>query len=132
LLAEEIADDIADPEPLAGRQNVINAGRDLTLIVPEGRHASGGNHPLAIVPLLDKLINRTDRFGTRRAEEAAGIDDHNVGIARPFRRDHPALPQKRIHPVGIDAIFRTTERDDMKGTPRGNEINDHVSVHLAG
>ena len=81
---------------------------------------AAGDDDLAV--LVQRFADRVERFGDRRIDEAAGIDDDEVG-AVVRRRDGVALgAQLRQDALGIDERLRTAERDEADA--RGSGARD--------
>ena len=116
--AEEFANHVADAEPLAGCQHVVDAGGDVVGVVAERGHAPCGNHHLPILPPIEQFGNGGDRLVARRAEEAAGIDDDDMGVVRIGSRAHATRAEQMIHPIRIDTILGTSQRQNVKGAIR--------------
>ena len=111
----ELADDVADAMPLAGGQDVIDAGRDVVAVVAERRHAAGGDDDLIVAAPVEQLGDGRHRLIPRRAEEAAGVDDDDPRVVRPRDGGHAARAQEVIHAVGIDPVLRAAEGQNVEG-----------------
>ena len=113
-LTQQAADDVADAMPLPRRQHVVDAAGDVIAVVAEGRHAAGGDDHLIVAAAIEQLGDGRHRLIARRAEEAAGIDDHHPRILGTFGGGHAARAKEMIHPVGIDPVLRTAEGQNVK------------------
>jgi hypothetical protein len=76
--------------PLPRRQHVIDAAGDVIAVGAEGRHAAGGDDDLIVAPPVEQLGDSRHRLIARRAEEAAGIDDHHPRVLWTLTGGHPA------------------------------------------
>ena len=80
-----------------------------------GAEAAGDDH-LAV--LGERFADRVERFGDGGVDEAAGVDDDEVG-AFVGRRDRVALgAQLREDLLGIDERLRAAERDEADARRR--------------
>ncbi len=67
---------------------------------------------------LRRAENRVDRFLLGRVDEAAGVDQDDVG-ASEVARDDGAVPHEVTHdPLGIDGRFVAAKGDDAQLHPR--------------
>ena len=76
--------------------------------------AAGDDQPLQPRPLLQlsHLENRLDRLLLRRLDEAAGVDDHHIGLFPLGRQLVAPLLQLTHHHFTVDKILRTAEADE--------------------
>ena len=84
-------------------------GKPLADLFRLGAHAAGDDH-LAV--LAQRRADRIEGFGLRAVEEAAGVDDDEIGaVMRP--RELVALgTQPRDDALGIDQRLGAAERDE--------------------
>ena len=113
-LAQQAADHVADAMPLPRRQHVVDAAGDVIAVVAEGGHAAGGDDDLIVAAAVEQLGDGRHRLIARRAEEAAGIDDHHPRVLGTLGGGHAARAEEMIHPVGIDPVLRAAEGQDVK------------------
>lgn len=77
---EQPADDLADLGPLAGREDGVDAGRDLGPVLVERGHTARGDHQLARPPGLEQLLDCLGRLAPGAGQEAAGVDDQHLSV----------------------------------------------------
>src|SRR3954471_14494784 len=70
---------------------------------------AAGDDDLAVFG--ERLADRVERFLDRRVDEAAGVDDDEVGAGVVGRGGVALRAQLREDALGIDQRLRTTERD---------------------
>jgi hypothetical protein len=82
-----------------------------------GTEAAGDDH-LAV--LGERLADRVERFLLRGVDEAAGVDDDEVGAAVRLRGLVAFGAQLGEDALGIDERLRTAERDETDFRAFGN------------
>lgn len=119
MLAEQAGHDVANLEPLARRQNVVDPVRYVSPVIAQRRHATGGDDALTFTSTLKHLLEDADRFCPRGAQKSARVDDDDIRAFGAAGYSQAPLPQQMIHAVGIDSILGAPQRDDVKGPPGG-------------
>ena len=69
------------------------------------RTKAAGDHDFAV--LGERFADRVERFFDRGVDEAAGVDDHQIGVVVRGRSDVALGPQLRENPLGVDQGLRT-------------------------
>ena len=86
-----------------------HVGKPLGDLLGLGAHAAGDDH-LAV--LAQRRADRVERFRLRAVEEAAGVDDHEIGAVMPPRELIALGAQPRDDALGIDQRLGAAERDE--------------------
>ena len=86
-------------------------------------HAAGDDH-LAV--LGHRFADRGERLRLRAVEEAAGVDEHEVGALMIARKLVALGAQPRDDALGIDQRLRAAEGD--KGNLRGGSVAHRVFI----
>ena len=110
------ADRLRDRPDLVGADELVDLGhlgRQL-LRVALGQ-AAGDDQPLARARLLvaGHVEDRVDRLLLRLADEAAGVDDDDVGGLGIGDQTVAGVGRVAEHDLCVDAVLRTTEGDEM-------------------
>ena len=93
-------------------------------------HAAADDQPLHAFPFaLRDLQDRVDRLLLRRVDEAARIDDDDIGLVEVVRdRDGGITLKLSKHDLGIDEILRTAEGDHADFALRSSGHGVRVTV----
>ena len=85
-------------------------------------HATGDDQPFdALVLALGNFEDRVDRLLFRSVDEAAGVDDHDIGLVEIVRdRDVRLLAELSQHDLGIDEILGASEGDHPDTSGHGS------------
>ena len=125
LLVQVAHDPVGDPRDLLAAEDadhLIDLGHFLQqhLLLPLGQ-AAGDDDPLDRPrPLpLEHLADRGQRLLARGVDEAAGVDDHQVGVLRVGDQDVAVLRQEAEHPLGVDEVLGTAEADEGERSLHG-------------
>jgi len=80
--------------------------------------ATRDHHPLAlsIFLQLDRLPDFRQRFGFRRFQKSAGIDNDGIRIRRIRRDGQPIISEQPQHPFAVHQVLGTTEADKSDGS----------------
>ena len=81
--------------------------------VPLG-HAARHDEARAVTTPLLEGEDRVDRLPASVVDERAGVDHHQIGVARVRGRLHPVGEQRPDQLVGVDLVLRAAERLDVE------------------
>ena len=108
---------VGDDLPLIGQaHDEVGFGQLRTqfISVALGQAAGDDEAPAAPVGLeVSGLQDRGDGFLFGRLDEAAGVDDDEVGLLGRIREPIAVELQKPVHPFGIHRVFRASECDQV-------------------
>ena len=85
-------------------------------LLPLGQ-AAGDDHAaeLALALELEHLVDRGERLVPGRLDEAAGVDDDEVGALRLVDQLVAVELQQAEHPLAVDEVLRAAEADEGVG-----------------
>ncbi len=116
LLAAEDADDVID----AG-----HFGEEVVLLAFGETAGDDDGTDAALLFQCQHLADDAERFLPSRFDEAAGVDDDDVG-AVGVRREHEAvLGELAEHALGIDEVLRAAEADEGVGARIRHRVSSH-------
>ena len=102
FLAAEDADQVIDSRSI----------HEQRLFLPLGQAARHDHAPqFAAAFQLQHLVDGGERFLPGRLDEAAGVDDHEVGAARIVDQLVAVELQQPQHPLAVDEVLRAAEAD---------------------
>jgi hypothetical protein len=102
------AEDVIDLRDLPGKLGAVHL-----------RQAAGDHEPLVRPFVRRQLQHGVDRLLLGSIDEAAGIDDQEVGGGGTVGGDVPAGAQQRLERLGIDDVLRAAERHEVVRRPAG-------------
>ena len=78
--------------------------------------AAGDDDPLEQArPLaVEHLVDHAQRFLPGRVDEAAGVDDDQVGLLRVRDQDVAILREEAEHPLGVDQVLGATQAHETR------------------
>ena len=119
------------------RRRLVHRRDDLFVLVRAGDREHGGEAGADDLGLLahaagdddaavlgDRLADRLQAFLLGAVEEAAGVDQHDVGAAIVGRHLVAVGPQPRQDTLAVDQVLGTAERDHADAR-RGGENGGH-------
>ena len=86
------------------------------------REAAGDDHGanLALLLEVEHLADDTQRFLSGRLDEAAGVDDDDVGAAGIGHQGVAVLRELAEHALGVHEVLGTAEADERVGALAGS------------
>ncbi len=104
-----------DPRRVAVAEKPVDLGQLLREILPVAlREAPDHEHLLFRVALL-QLEARLDGFLLGRGDEAARVDDEDVGLLGRGCQAPPCADERGDHPLGVDLVLCAAEAFDVEG-----------------
>ena len=131
VLLDGAIDDLRDLLAAEDADDVIDVGHFLEQVVLLALGQAAGHDDGADAALLlevEHLADDAERFLAGRLDEAAGVDDHDVGAVGVGRQGVAVLGQLAEHALGIDEVFRTAEADEGKRSLLLHGSADYPSV----
>jgi hypothetical protein len=113
---------LAELQHVARAEQVIDLGQLVRELVRMTLTQATGHDELlaaAFFLVACQIEDRVDRLLARRVDEAAGVDDDDLGVTRvvdvlvAFALGHPQ------HDLGVDPVLRTAEAHEMDGAHEG-------------
>jgi len=109
-----------DVGPLACAEVAIHPGYDtLDLLAITLAQAARGQEELAGALVLGQGAQGVVRFFSRGLDEAAGVDQKEVGAVVPLRVTPASVQQQVLHGLGVDGVLGATQRQQVKALAHG-------------
>src|SRR5262245_28236209 len=92
---------------------------------------SGDDHALGTAALfeVEHLVDGGKRLGAGSFDEAASVDDDEIGTVGVADEVIAVDFQQAEHPLAIDEVFRTAEADEGVGAFRGRAVGGRAAGH---